>query len=318
MVVGLGHPAVSKETTSMTLDILMPFYGRFDHFRAAVDSVRAQTSDDWHLTVVDDVYPDLEPGQWLVALDDPRISYVRNTENLRPSRNYNKSVGIATSEFVVLMGCDDVMLPGYIARVKELIAQFPGAAVVQPGVSVIDESGVPSRPLADRVKRWYRLPGSGARAASGEALAVSLLRGNWTYFPSLVWRRELLLDGFRTDLDVVQDLAMLFDIACAGGTLVVDDEVVFEYRRHSTSVSAVTGFDGSKFIQENTLFAEAAATSIKLGWNRAARVAKRHLSSRLNAASELPGAIWSRNAVGRSTLTRHIFGLPYKTFRPAP
>jgi glycosyltransferase involved in cell wall biosynthesis len=302
----------------MTLDILMPFYGRFDHFRAAVDSVRAQTSGDWHLTIVDDVYPDLAPGQWVVGLGDPRITYIRNTENLRPSRNYNKSVGLATSEFVVLMGCDDVMLPGYVARVGELIAQFPDAAVIQPGVSVIDENGVASRPLADRVKRWYRLPGSGARSASGETLAVSLLRGNWTYFPSLVWRRELVMAGFRTDLDVVQDLAMLFDIASYGGTLVVDDEVVFAYRRHSTSVSAVTGFDGSKFIQENTLFTEAAQTASRLGWKRAARVARRHLSSRLNAASELPGAIRSRNVAGRSTLTRHILGLPYKRFLPGP
>jgi len=302
----------------MTLDILMPFYGRFDHFRIAVESVRAQNSADWRLTIVDDVYPDLAPGRWAAALDDLRISYVRNTENLRPSRNYNKSVSLASSDFVVLMGCDDVMLPGYVSRVTELIAQFPDASVVQPGVRVIDENGHASNPLADRVKRWYRLPGSGPRSASGETLAISLLRGNWTYFPSLAWRRELLQAGFRTDLDVVQDLAMLFDIASAGGTLVLDDEVVFEYRRHGTSVSAVTGFDGSKFIQENTLFAEAASISTGLGWKRAARVARRHLASRLNAASELPGAIRSRNTVGRSTLTRHILGLPYKTFRPAP
>ena len=292
----------------MTLDILMPFYGRFDQFKVAVESVRAQTSDDWRLTIVDDVYPDPAPGQWALSLGDSRIRYVRNTENLRPSRNYNKSVGLAESEFVVIMGCDDVMLPGYVARVAELLLTFPDAAIVQPGVSVIDENGAPSRPLADRVKRWYRLAGAGPRTVSGEKLAVSLLRANWTYFPSLVWRRDLLAGGFRTDLDVVQDLAMLFDIASAGGILVVDDEVVFHYRRHSGSVSAVTGFDGSKFIQETTLFTEAATTSAQLGWTRAARAARSHLTSRLNALSELPGAIISNNRQARHTLTRHILG----------
>jgi hypothetical protein len=301
----------------MPLDILMPFYGRFDHFRAAVESVRAQTADDWHLTIVDDVYPDLEPGEWAVALDDPRITYIRNTENLRPSRNYNKSVGLATSDYLVLMGCDDVMLPSYVARVQQLIAEFPGTDVIQPGVSVIDENGAASLPLADRVKGWYRFPGRGARRITGEALAVSLLRANWTYFPSLVWRRDRLAGGFRTDLDVVQDLAMLFDIAKAGGTLVLDDRVVFEYRRHGTSVSAVTGYDGSKFIQENTLFMEAVEASRALGWRHAARVAALHLSSRLNAASELPGALRSNNAAGRRTLTRHILGLPQRASRAA-
>jgi glycosyltransferase involved in cell wall biosynthesis len=301
----------------MALDILMPFYGRFDHFRIAVESVLVQTDRDWRLTIIDDVYPDLAPGEWAQSLGDPRITYIRNSENLRPSRNYNKSVRIATSEFVVLMGCDDVMLPGYVARARELLARYPDAAVVQPGVTVIDENGLPSRPLADRVKRWYRLPGAGPRSVGGEALAVSLLRGNWTYFPSLLWRRELLQGGFRTDLDVVQDLAMLFDIAVSGGAMVVDDEIVFEYRRHSTSVSAVTGFDGSKFLQESILFGEAAATASRLGWTHAARVARRHLSSRLNAASELPRAIVSRNSEGRGALIRHILGLPNRSSRAA-
>jgi glycosyltransferase involved in cell wall biosynthesis len=297
----------------VTLDIMMPYYGSFDHLREAVESVLAQSDPDWRLTVVDDVYPDPAPGQWVAAIDDARVRYIRNETNLRPSRNYNKSVGVAESEFVVIMGCDDVMLPGYVARVHELIAQFPAADVIQPGVSVIDEHGKTSLPLADRVKGWYRFGGSGARSYSGETLASSLLRGNWTYFPSLVWRRDLLAKtGFRTDLDVVQDLAMLFEITKAGGTLVLDDQVVFSYRRHSKSVSAVTGPDGSKFRQERTLFDEAVAACTALGWPRAAGVARRHVTSRLNALTELPGAIVKNNRVGRSTLTRHILRLPYR------
>jgi hypothetical protein len=292
---------------------MMPFYGRFDHFRSAVDSVLAQTNADWRLAILDDVYPDPAPGEWAGQIDDPRVRYLRNNVNLRPSRNYNKAVGIATNEFVQIMGCDDIMLPNYVQRVHELVAEFPDADIVQPGVGTIDENGESSRPLADWVKALYRPGGSGPRQYRGEQLAVSLLRGNWTYFPSLVWRRERLLGGFRTDLDVVQDLAMLFDIVATGGNLVLDDRVVFSYRRHGTSVSAVTGYDGSKFIQENTLFTEAASSSRALGWPKAARVARAHVSSRLNAASELPGAVRSRNRQGMSTLVRHVLGMPDKT-----
>lgn len=288
----------------------MPFYGRFDHFRAAVDSVLGQDDPDWRLVIIDDVFPDPAPGEWAKAITDPRVTYVRNEANLRPSRNYNKAIGIASGEYLQMMGCDDVMLPGYVGRVHELLAEFPGVAVVQPGVTVIDESGAPSRPLADRVKGVYRPRGLGARAYSGEILARSLLRGNWTYFPSLVWRRDILIaDGFRTDLDVVQDLAKLFEIAVNGGMLVLDDAPVFTYRRHSRSVSAMTGPDGTKFLQEAIFFAEAASTASQMGWRRAARTARAHVSSRLNALSELPGAILSRNALGRRNLTRHVLGL---------
>ncbi len=290
----------------------MPFWGRFDHFRQAVESVLAQGDPDWRLTILDDQYPDLEPGQWAQSLGDPRITYLRNETNLKPSRNYNKAVTLATSEFTVIMGCDDIMLPGYVGRVRELIEQFPDADIIQPGVRVIDENGTVVRPLADRVKSVYRFGGTGARQFRGERLATSLLRGNWTYFPSLVWRTSRLTGGFRTDLDVVQDLAMLMQITLAGGSLVLDDTVVFEYRRHSTSLSAVTGTDGSKFRQERTLFRESAAACDERGWRRASRAARNHLTSRLNALTELPGAVVHRNTVGRSTLTRHVLGLDYR------
>jgi glycosyltransferase involved in cell wall biosynthesis len=296
----------------MKLEIMMPFYGRFDHFREAVESVLAQTDPDWRLTIVDDVNPDTAPGEWARSIRDPRVVYIRNEQNLRPSRNYNKCVGLATADFVVIMGCDDTMMPNYVARVRELIEHFPEAAVIQPGVTVIDEHGSPSRPLPDVVKGWYRVRGHGERTLRGEALAVSLLRGNWTYFPSLVWRREYLTQvGFRTDLDVVQDLAMLMEITKAGGSLVLDDEIVFNYRRHATSVSAVTGPDGSKFRQERTLYYERAADFSHMGWQRAARVARHHVSSRLNALTELPRAVIRSNSDGVRTLLEHVLGRPY-------
>lgn len=292
----------------MTFDIAMPFYGRIDHFQVAVRSVLAQEDGDWRLTIVDDVYPDLSAGEWAVSLGDPRIRYLRNEENLRPSRNYNKSVQLVDGEFLQLMGCDDVMDPGYVGRIRALIAAHPDVDVIQPGVRVIDENGEPSHPLADRVKALYRFGGHGPRVFGGERLARSLLRGNWTYFPSLVWRRSRLLDGFRVDLDVVQDLAKLLEITFDDGTLLLDDEVVFAYRRHSTSVSAVTGPDGSKFAQERTLFREAADACEARGWSRAARAARWHLTSRLNAITELPAAHRAGNRDGVRALRRHAFG----------
>lgn len=288
---------------------MMPFYGRFDHFQQAVESVISQSDPDWRLVIVDDVYPDLAPGVWAQGLADERITYLRNEENLRPSRNYRKCVSLMRSEYAVLMGCDDVMLPNYVRRVKELIAQFPDSSIVQPGVTVIDTDGRPSRPLADRAKGWYRMRSRGPSAHSGEKLATSLLRGNWTYFPSLVWRTtELHRHGFRVDLDVVQDLAMLLEIAKGGGVLVVDDEACFNYRRHAASVSAMTGSDGSKFAQERTLFDEAARDCAALGWPRAARAARHHFTSRINALTEFPAAVRAANPQGRRALLRHVFG----------
>jgi len=292
----------------MTYEIMMPFYGRVDHFKNAVESVLGQTDPDWKLTVIDDVYPDREPGQWLRNLKDPRIVYIRNTKNLKPSKNYNKCARLSESDYITILGCDDILLPNYVERVKKLLGDFPLADIIQPGVIVIDENGHTADPLPDRIKRLIKPKSHEPEIFSGEELAKSLIRGNWTYFPSLVWRVDLIRGySFRTDLNVVQDLAMLMEIVTHGGSLLVDTVPSFHYRRHSTSVSAVTGTDGSKFIQEKTLFEECVSTFTELGWTAAAKSAKHHWLSRANALSELPGSLISRNTQGRKNLIQHIF-----------
>ncbi|MDQ1552728.1 MAG: hypothetical protein QOD50_2150 [Actinomycetota bacterium] len=293
----------------MTLDILMPFYGRFDHLRAAVTSVRAQTSDDWRLVVLDDAYPDTEPGQWVSEQDDPRVEYRRNEHNLGVSGTFRLAASLATSEYAVIMGCDDVMLPDYVATVRALAARFPTAAIIQPGVRVIDENGAPTRPLGDRVKSLLRVAGRKPALYGGERLARSLLRGNWTYFPSLCWRVDALrAHDFRTDFDVVLDLALQLEIIASGGSMLVDDGVCFLYRRHAASVSSWKATDGTRFVQEAQLFDESARSFRRLGWNAAARAARLHLTSRLNAALQLPGALLSGRHDDRILLTRHLFG----------
>lgn len=285
---------------------MMPFYGRVDHFQAAVESVLAQSSPDWRLVIVDDVYPDPEPGRWAQAIDDPRVTYLRNEVNLGVTGNFLRCVELAEADHLVMMGCDDLLLPRYVERVAELTAMFPSAAIIQPGVEVIDADGRRVRPLADRVKSAFR-PRAG-REYGGQVLATSLLRANWAYFPSVVWRRETLLEHpFRSELRVVQDLALMLEIVAAGGTMAIDDEVCFVYRRHRGSISGAGGLDGWIFEEERSLFREAAATFASRGWPKAARAARAHVTSRLHAAAELPTALREADRDARRQLLRHVF-----------
>jgi glycosyltransferase involved in cell wall biosynthesis len=293
----------------MTLDILIPFYGRPDQFTMAIESVLAQSSPNWRLTVVDDRNPDLAPGQWVETMTDPRVTYLRNAENLGVSGNFRRCVDLMREEFAVIMGCDDVMLPDFVRRFEELTTQFPQAVMIQPGVRVINDMGVVSRPLPDRVKDLYRPAGTGPRLLSGEPLAMSLARGNWAYFPSLIWRVAVIQEvGFRDDLEVALDLALLLEISARGGNLLLDDRVVFEYRRHLGSVSSFTATDGSRFVEERSVLWDAADRFDSLGWRRASRVARRYFSSRLNALSVWPRAVRTATRRDRSILANHILG----------
>lgn len=290
----------------MTIDIMMPFYGDVEQFKHAVTSVLEQTQPGWRLVVVDDRYPDAEPARWLASLGDARIEYVLNETNLGVAGNFQRCVELSRADHVVIMGCDDVMLPRYVERVSELIAAYPGSAYIQPGVEVIDSTGARILPLADRVKAWFRPAGPTPRELGGETLEISVLRGNWTYFPSLCWSRaRIARHGFRPDYSIVLDLALQLALIDEGGTLVLDDEVVFQYRRHA-SVSSWSGSGARRFAEEKALFAEARRNAIGRGWRRAGRAAAWHVTSRLNGLAQLPAAL--RTPGGAAAVLRHAIG----------
>jgi UDP-glucose 4-epimerase len=306
-----GAPA--PEPPEPVLDILMPYYGDVGLMQEAVRSVLAQRDPHWRLTVVDD---GTEPGvpEWftdLIAEHGPeRIHYLRNETNLGITENFQKCLSLVTQPLVTMIGSDDRMLPNYVGTVRALMKAFPQVSLAQPGVEVIDENGEVVEPWVDKIKRLVYAPHvHGAAVLGGEGLAVSLLRGNWMYFPAICWRAEIITEvGFNPELRVVQDLALTLEWVRAGAQIVVADTPCFQYRRHAVSVSSERAHSGARFAEERAFFLDEAAKMNQLGWRKAARAARLHLSSRLHAATLLPGALRSDSRSGARTLATYAFG----------
>lgn len=290
-----------------TLDILLPYYGDFGLLRLAVDSIIGQTDPNFRLLVVDDGYPDPEVAAWFAGMEDGRVEYHRNETNLGANANYRKALFLSRADYFVVMGADDLMLPNYVAMIRRIISESVDVDMIQPGVATIDQSGRRVVALADRIKRSMTPSTREPVRLAGEALAVSLLRGNWTYFPSICWKRSTVMDvGFRTDLNVVQDLALILDIVRRDGTLLLDPELAFLYRRHSGSDSTVRALTGSRFQEERRFFENAASDFSERGWRRASLAARVHITSRLNAASLLPAAVRAKRFSSAKTLATHV------------
>lgn len=290
-----------------TLDLMLPYWGEPQYLRATVHSVLAQTDPAWRLTVVDDANPDPWAGPWLESLGDDRIRYLRNPQNSGISAVFRQCVELAEHDLVAVPGCDDLLLPDYVAVVRAAHRRFSHADIIQPGVRVIDEHGATVRPLADQVKqRLCRPRGSGARLLAGEPLAASLLHGDWLYWPSLAFRRSAVqATPFRPGLPIILDLALVLDMLRAGSELVVEPTECFAYRRHSASASSVKLLDGSRFAGEREYFDLAARLMAERGWPRAARAARMHVTSRLYALTLLPTGLRARDAQAVRTLLRH-------------
>jgi len=291
----------------VALDILVPYWGDPDLMRETVESVFAQERDDWRLLVVDDAYPDPQITHWLSGVDDPRVTVVRHEANVGITANYRECLARASQDHIVFLGCDDVLLPNYVGVVLDAFAAVPDAVMVQPGVRVVDETGTPAAGLADTVKqRLLRPRRAGRTVLSGEALATSLLTGNWLYWPSIAFRRTAVQEiGFRVELPIIQDFALEIDLVAAGGTLVVDPTECFLYRRHAGSASSTTLVDGSRFADELTYYGMAVDQMRALGWKRAERAARARLTSRAHALSLLPGVLARRQWTAARQLGRH-------------
>jgi glycosyltransferase involved in cell wall biosynthesis len=284
------------------LDIALPFYGDVGYLKLAVESIRNQSSPDWHLYVSDDGYPDPLVAEYFQNLDDSRISYSRNETNLGANRNFQHCLSLVQSDFVTIMGADDLMHPEYVARITAAIKE-QSVDIVLPQIVVINEFNKPIYPLTDRMKSRIALHSG---TYEGEEIAISLMKGNWTYFPSIAWRTDAIKSiGFREGLFVSQDLGLLLDVVVKGGKLKVLPDVLFSYRRHSSSDSSVRAIDGDRFIEEKEFFTIFQKEFQSLNWKRASRAARVHLTSRLHAGKLLPTALIQRK--NPAPLIRHIF-----------
>lgn len=291
----------------MKVDVLFPYYGDVELMKTAVRSVLNQDHKDFRLLVVDDGYPDDSIPGWFESLNDQRVSYQRNEQNLGANANYRKCLTLVENPLVVVMGADDVMMPNYLTWLVNRAEKYPTAQIFQPGVVVIDENDAYSNTLVEKVKAAFRPGGKGVRLLQGEKLACSLLRGDWLYFPSLGWRADTITRiGFREGYDVVQDLALVLDVTLELGTLLLDDKVTFMYRRHSGSDSSWRALEGTRFDEERRFFVNTAKLMDEKGWHKAAWIARLHASSRLHAASLLPKAAAKRNWKGVQNLSRHL------------
>lgn len=293
----------------MTLDIFIPYWGEPRFMKETVQSVLAQDVGDWKLTVVDDAYPTLEVADFMASITDQRVTYVRKDRNEGITANYRTCVSMATEPVMVLLGSDDRLKPGYVRDILAAHGRFPNAAIIQPGVELIDENGTIIDPLADRVKRAIQPRGHGYQILAGERIATSLLHGDWLYWPALAFRTEVISDvGFREGFPLIQDLAIVMDMIFRGEQLLLTPETTFQYRRHTNSASSSTLLNGTRFAGERDYFELAHQISTELGWSRAARAARLRLTSRTHAASLVPTAVVARDVPALTSLLRHALG----------
>ncbi len=122
-----------------TITVGIPTYNRASLLREAIESVLAQSYASFRLIVSDNGSED-DTASVVRSFDDQRIQYVRAQRNTGPLANFNRLIGLAETEYVVLLCDDDIMYPEYLRTVVDLMARHPSVGAVHAAYHRIDES----------------------------------------------------------------------------------------------------------------------------------------------------------------------------------
>jgi glycosyltransferase involved in cell wall biosynthesis len=103
--------------------VLLPTRNRLEYLKYAVETVRRQDDDDWEIVISDNASEqEIEP--WVDSLHEDRIKYFRTDRFLPVTDNWNLSLDHSSGDWVIMLGDDDGLMPGYFSRARALFEQF--------------------------------------------------------------------------------------------------------------------------------------------------------------------------------------------------
>lgn len=109
--------------------VCIPTYNRAGYLREAIDSVLAQSYQDYELLVVDNASTD-HTSRVVGSYNDPRISYHRNESNIGMVGNWNRCLELAKGEYVAILHDDDLWLPRFLERTIAVLDLHPGVGFI--------------------------------------------------------------------------------------------------------------------------------------------------------------------------------------------
>jgi len=116
----------------MKYSVVLPTRDRLELLQLAVQTVRDQDYANWEIVISDNASSQDIEG-YVRRLGDPRIRSSRSDHALPVTANWNRALQMSTGDYVVMLGDDDALLPGYFSENLRCIEAFarPDALFVQ-------------------------------------------------------------------------------------------------------------------------------------------------------------------------------------------
>jgi len=200
------------------VSIIMPCLNGEQHIQTAINSVLAQTLDDFELIVVDNGSTDRTP-EILSSVNDPRLRVFTLTER-GVSRARNLGLREARGAFIAFLDSDDTWNATFLEKMHTALASDSKAVLAYCGWQNLGLPGPRGEPF---VPPDYENPDK----------AASLLEGcRWPIHACLTRHAAIIeAGGFNTQLTIAEDYLLWMEVSVIG-TIIRVPEVLAQYHHH--------------------------------------------------------------------------------------
>jgi glycosyltransferase involved in cell wall biosynthesis len=128
---------MSLERLTPTVSIIIPTYNRAHVLSRAIQSVLAQTYQDFELIIVDDGSTD-DTERLVKSFNSEKIRYIRHIENKGPAAARNNGIQSAKGDYIAFQDSDDEWMPQKLEKqMRAFETAPPEVGVVYTGSYII-------------------------------------------------------------------------------------------------------------------------------------------------------------------------------------
>lgn len=123
------HPSKYEKKATSKISVIMPCYNMEKYVKEAIDSVKAQTYDNWECIIVDDGSKDESTKVIENEIKgDKRFRLIRQN-NSGVSAARNKGIENSDGEYIFPLDSDDTIVPDYLENAVDCLDKNPSCAL---------------------------------------------------------------------------------------------------------------------------------------------------------------------------------------------
>ena len=224
------------------VSIAMTTYNGEKYLREQIDSILAQSIQDFELVVCDDCSSDstieiLEEYQQ----SDKRIKVYKNDSNLGFKKNFEKAISLCDGDYIALCDQDDIWSPEHLEILKEAIKD---KILACGNAELIDKDGNSLGITFWEQEAFDSVPSSDL----GKAKSILLFRGSYQGAAMMI-KRQIVKYALPIPEKYTFHDSWLALVACFCGGIACVDIPILKYRRIEESVTGMRKRRRSRFYQ---------------------------------------------------------------------